>query len=253
MAPIPSIPSLPSVAYASHIPAGGFGQGLPGGAVSITTPTSFWRLEEASGTRVDSGAGGNDLNLNNGTPGNAAGLNGNALSLVAASSQYVGIADNASLSMGTGVAFSFSGWVKLNALGTLTAIFAKGSTTEYGLFYINGSNVLQFYVTDGSGTSHTLNSSNTVSSGVWIFFAVTCDGNTSGTVTVNTTTATTASFAEARDLAGQFDIGSRLGSFPVDGLIDSVGFWKGHVLTAPEITALYNAGAGTEYYSGAWH
>src|SRR5262245_2022186 len=70
---------------------------------------AHWRLEEASGTRVDAHGGNNLGDIN--TVGQAAGKLGNAASFLAASEESLTIGDNAALRMGD-INFTIAGWVR---------------------------------------------------------------------------------------------------------------------------------------------
>jgi hypothetical protein len=104
--------------------------------VSIRTPTSFWRLEEATGTRIDSASGGNDLTTISGAPGNTAAVLGNGLSVSSSSSQYVQAPSSASLTLNSASGFSFSAWFKLNSVtGTQDFGILGKATVATGLLH----------------------------------------------------------------------------------------------------------------------
>ena len=179
---------------------------------------------------------------------------GNAASFTAASTQFLSIADNASLSMGAGVSFTMAGWVWFNGLGTVQSIGGKSVTTiallallgEYVL-YKDATDKINFYVCDGS-TAVTTQSAGTVSSGAWHFVVGRRDGvNISLRVDANAF-VNTASAVAAQDSTGAFVLGGTdsLGTTPLDGRMDAVGVWK-RALTNTEVDQIYNGGVGLRY------
>jgi hypothetical protein len=96
--------------------------------------SSFWQLEEAAGLRVDQ-IGNNDLTAFN-APGNAAGIIGNAVSVVRASDQAVYIPDASQAGLNPGLDdFSISAWINPTALSASSySIVAKGLTDVSGAF-----------------------------------------------------------------------------------------------------------------------
>ena len=234
---------------------GGVGAPATGAAAvpfSLTNLISYWKLDEASGTRVDS-HGTNDLTDNN-TVTQSAGKLGNAAQFVAANSEYLNRADNASLSMGAGVRMTLTAWVyadSLTGVDTHEIIGKRNAidSLEYSL-RTDESDLFSFFVTsDGTVGTITLVTAEALSTATWYFVVAWYDGTNINLQVNNGTIHSTAFSADIFDGTSEFDIGavaSLLPGWSWDGRIDSVGLWK-RVLTADERAALYNAGAGTEY------
>lgn len=232
---------------------------LQGSAVSslLTSSIAYWKLDEGSGTRVDSTGRGNDLNLASASaPGNTTGKVGSALTLVSASSQYVGIADNADMSTGD-IDFTFAYWAKASSLG-ISIVASKWNDDLTQAEYLLGvlSSRWSFYVSrngDGSSgaTAAVANTFGAPSTGTWYFIVCWHDSiaNTLN-ICVNNGTVDSVSYS-----LGVFDstAGFKLGAYRSGGAngnwsgeIDEFGFWK-RVLTAGERTSLYNSGNGITY------
>lgn len=216
-----------------------------GGAAASTlldSLVSWWSLDEASGTRVDS-HGSNDLTDNN-TVGQAAGKVGSAASFVAANSEYLSRADNASLSMGAGVEMTVAAWAKTAsdpATNVPVAVHADGwyldcgASVRYRLFIVGAT----------SGTALVEAGNQTV--GEWQFVVAWYD-LAKLYIQVNLGTIFEAAFANGiKDSAQEFRIGGRAdAALYWNGDIDEVALWK-RVLTADERSELYNSGDGIAY------
>lgn len=184
-----------------------------------------------------------------------AGKVGNAAQLTAASSTYLSIADNASLSMGD-IDFTVGAWVYLDSKPTTGTILAKTVTgsvanNEYILEYLASTDRFRFRVSNG--TTQTIVSSTTFgapSLSTWYFVVGWHDsvGNVIG-ISVNAGTADTAAHTVGvQDAAAAFALGAN--STPAgtlfDGRIDNA-FVSKRVLTAQERTDFYNSGNGITY------
>ena len=247
---------------------------------------SYLELEEASGTRNDS-HGTNHLADNN-TVTQAAGKIGNAAHFTGANSEYLSIADNASLGFTT--AFSVSFWVKITDKVTdaeffrgLIAKWVDGSDAEWSIFQVdtgssddaygislatsaadNGAGCT-FYATFDqftAGTRHHV---------VIVYDGTLAAGSPSGVPPpngtclrlkawrdgVNSNWLTTQSGtipSTLRNGAAPLEIGrgtiGLLGSTTYfNGDMDEVALWS-RAITADEVAALYNGGAGLAYPLG---
>lgn len=192
---------------------------------------------------------------NNNTATFVAGLVGNAVNLVAASIQYLSIADNAALSMGD-IDFTIAAWVRLASKTTHRQIIDKGSVTsgtnpnnEYALNYIQSIDRFRFAVINSSDTAGLIAADNfgVPTTATWYFVVAWHDSvNNLIGISVNAGTAnTTAWTTGVKDSTQPFLIGGG-SSLPMDGRIDEVGIWK-RVLSGAEITELYNGGTGRNY------
>lgn len=216
---------------------------------------AYWKLDEASGTRVDS-VGANNLTDGN-TVTQAVGKVVNAAQFTSANSEYLSIADNATLSTGD-IDFTIACWVYFDALGTMEYIVQKfdnsgGAGEEFRLFYDSSVNRFRWAV--GSSTTVLANTFGAPSTGTWYFITCYHDSiaNSIG-IAVNNGTADTAGLVGGpSNGTGPFQIGASdstgtPGSF-MNGRIDEVGFWK-RVLTPQERADLYHGGLGNTLGAG---
>jgi hypothetical protein len=217
-----------------------------------TSLIAYWKLDEASSTRLDT-FGSNHLTDNN-TVTQAVGKKGSAAQFTNANDEYLSRADNAALSVGD-IDFTFACWVYLDSKTTDRMIISKGeaggATLEYVLRYKFSTDNFQFTgSSDGAGSGTPAagvfsSSAGSPSIGTWYFVAAWHDSvaNTMN-IQVNNGTVDSVSFtAGFFNGANEFRIGNHLNnpSNAMDGRIDEVGFWK-KVLTAQERTDLYNGG-----------
>lgn len=211
---------------------------------------SYWSLEEASGTRVDSHTGGNDLTDNNTVTQNT-GKVGSCAQLTSANTEYLSRADNASLSTGD-IDFTVTAWVYLDSLGKYHMAVVKGSDAgaatnlEYAL-YVSDANRPVFALANATINNVTWGSSLSIST--WYFLVGWHDSvaNTNNVVVDAGTPVSNSYSGGVHDTAVAFAIGSdTVAGRYVNGRVDEVGFWK-RVLTSQERTDLYNAGAGLSY------
>jgi hypothetical protein len=228
----------------------------PVSAQLTTSLTSFWELGEASGTRSDS-HGTNHLTDNN-TVTQAAGKVGSAAQLTRASSEYLSIADNASLSVGD-ISFTWAGWVYLDAAATNDWNYiigkegASSSVTDYGLRYItaDSTNRFQFFIGGSDYSIISANNFGAASTATWYFIVAWHDtGDDTINIQVNNGTAnSTARTAAPVDGTSALHVGGWGSVGPGrywNGRIDQLGFWK-RTLTTAEKTWLYNSGSGRTY------
>ena len=206
---------------------------------------SHWKLDEASGPRIDS-HGGIDLGDIN-TVGSAAGKLGNAASFIATNEESLTTGDNAALSMGD-IDFTIAMWVWFDAL-TGTGLAGKwGSGTVEYIAYFDGTN-LRFHVSNNGTANASVVNAHAISTGTWYFFCAWHDA-TANTINVSVNDNTPASAAHSTGVhngTASFYLGrNEEGLTWFTGRLDSVSIWK-RVLTAAERTQLYNGGAGLDY------
>lgn len=212
---------------------------------------AYWKLEEASGTRVDATGRGNDLTDNN-SVGQAAGKVGNAASFVAASSQYLSRASTADLSVGTS-SVTLAGWMKFTTVASVRTLLGKYELNqqEYTLDYSESVGTFRFLVSNNGSANTVLTSSfGAASAGAWYFVCVWRDA-TAQTINlqINGGAIASVSYTSPSIYSGTAGFGIGGLTYPgnyQDGQIDEVGIWK-RVLTAAERTALYNGGAGRSH------
>jgi hypothetical protein len=222
------------------------------GCTLTTSLVSYWNLDEASGTRVDS-FDANDLTDNN-TVTQATGKVGNAAQFTRANSEYLSHADNASLSTGD-IDFTIACWVYLDSKpGDMGIVIQSTATSRgYALKWENGNALYEFFVGNGSsGIIGDIEATTfgTPATGVW-HFVVAWHDSVNNTVNIqvdNGTVDSTSTSGAAGDSTADFNIGANASGTVqfFDGRIDEVGFWK-KVLSSQERTDLYNGGSGNTY------
>ena len=214
----------------------------PASSTLNTDLISYWKLDETSGTRVDSEPTGTPQDLtDNGTVTSNTGIISNAGQFTAANNEYLSRADSADLSVGN-IDFSLSAWVYMDSKSEQYIV--SKHTSSYYVRYDGGSDRFQFVV---QGSAVSANNFGSPSTATWYLIIAWHDSvNDLIGISVNNGTANTASFSSgALDTAHDFNIGTvnNLTSVDWNGRIDEVGFWK-KVLSSTERTELYNAGAG---------
>lgn len=204
---------------------------------------SYWKLDEASGTAVDS-TGTNDLTAVN-NPVATTGKIGNARQFVSASNQYLEVADNPSLNLQT---ITWAGWVNLTTLA-LATIAGKAAVGLYEWFlrYYSSTGRFQLLAAPNNVNLYTASADNfgAPSAGVWYF--IVCHVNSAGLVSIsinNGAANTTAMGGPMVSNTAKFRLGSRSDDVgKMNGVVDEAGLWN-RELTAAEITSLYNSGNG---------
>jgi hypothetical protein len=226
-----------------------------GGSVNglLSSLTSYWKLDEASGTRDDAHST-NDLSDVGTTPAAAGKLNDGAN--FDGSTQYLTIADNASLSLAADTDFSISCWVKADDLSVYREIVSKdtvidGTGSEYNLLFDQGAGKFDLLVGNGASFQRARWSA---AANIATWYHIVCWHDSAANVvgiTVNDGTPVTAAWSGGtQNTAAPFRIGASGNAGALlhfDGIIDEVGFWKGRVLSAANITALYGAGTPPAY------
>jgi len=214
--------------------------------------TSYWKLDEASGTRVDS-VGSNNLTAQNNPLGVAAKIN-DGCQFVAASTQLLKCASASNLQVGTNNR-TWSFWVKLNskpAVASRINIKGDGSsaaTTEVSLDYLTSSDRFRFTgFKNPSSVTVPANNFGAVSTGVFYFIVAWHDNGSGIAISINNGTEDTGTMtAGCNSTAGDYSLGcDTLNALPLDGVVDACGIWN-RVLTATEKASLYNGGAGSPY------
>ena len=235
-----------------------------------TLPTnlvSYWELEEASGTRVDS-HGSNDLTDNN-TVTSATGLQGDAADFTKANSEDLSISDASQTGLDFGATdFSFAGWINLDSLPSVSGrmgILGKSESTDNQrnyAFLITDTDVARLltyqYGTTATYVQETADSATFVSDdiGSWVHIAVTFDissrttviyKNGSSVASTRITGGTLTSLFAAS--TAPFELGDFNSGSEIDAQMDEWGVWT-KVLTQSEIDDLYNSGSGIPYDAG---
>jgi hypothetical protein len=218
-----------------------------------TSLISYWKMDEASGSAVDSEPTGTPQDMTEtGTISSIAGIVTNARE--AASAEYFSRTDEADISTGN-IDFTIAAWVNLNAVAHVSARYLVGkwggsaATQEFLLFYDSATPRFYFAVGDGSTFSQAASTTfGAPSVNTWYLIVAWHDSvNNQIGISVNAGAADVVSWT-----TGAVDSGTGLavGALSAAGTtgtstlrVDEVGFWK-KVLTSGERTELYNAGAG---------
>lgn len=216
---------------------------------------SYWSQEDASGNSTDAHAA-NDLTDNN-TVGSATGIVSNGRDYEASSSESHSIADGSQTGLDFGNEdFTIALWVKGEGFSGFSDqyIVSKGGVNlaGYVLLWSWSDDRFRFEVGDANfSTGNVLaNTLGAPADATWYF--IVCRHNATAntlTICVNDGTVDSASWSNGCvDTASTFRVGANsAGSASFfDGIIDELGIW-GRVLTAAEITELYNSGAGRDY------
>jgi hypothetical protein len=219
----------------------------------------FWKMDEASGTRVDETANNNDLTAN-GTGGvaSAAGKISDAADFEKGDSDYLSIADASQTGLDITGDFTIAFWMKLESLpsssGSASTIIQKYTAGNgYFVFLADTDDKVYIDLYGGGNTRDISTNAFVVSGDVgnWVHVVV-ASSLTSGNVamykngsSVSVTTGGTRIGAIGTN-AEPFQIGG--GSFYnyYDGLLDEFGIWN-RLLTGAEVTSLYNSGNGLTY------
>ena len=220
----------------------------------ITSLVSYWKLDEASGNRADA-QGSNTLTDTN-TVLSATGIINLGGDFESATSEYLTIADNASLSI-TGD-LSFSTWVKFESLpasgGNMTFTGKWQETNNnswiFGLYNNAGTLVWRQNMQNSADVSSAKNlNTSTLSTATWyhIVFVYTASAGTVQVYLNGVSEGTsTGHVTNIKDSTASFELGTNipgLGGSYLDGSMDEFGLWS-KALTSTEVTELYNAGAG---------
>lgn len=249
--------------------SGGYVGYSVGGLVTTAppTPVSFWRMEEASGTRSDA-TGAHNLSDGGGVAvGRSTGLYGYAASWDGTSQQFLNCADNTDFSGGA-KNMQFGVDVKFSEIPPSfdRCIFSKGrtlATREYKLELLT-TDRFRFTAYDSGGTAYTVDSVTFTPSAhlnEWVHIDCGYDNaNNAIFIAVNETdgNVTVMGGNPVRDQTDDFRV----------GIVDSVSgtasvrrLWKGEIdnlvyfsslLNSGQIRYRYNRGASLEWNGSAW-
>lgn len=223
--------------------------------MAIPEPTSFWNFDESviGSNAADATATGNTL-TNNGVTPFTTGLIGNAADIeLTGGLQWFSHTDTASLSP-TGD-MSLAIWVNFESTGERSLMGVWNATPSYAFLTSSGTQV-QLIIWNSGGSSTTVSwNVSAFSTATWYHLAVvyTAATHTSEFYLNGSSQGTRDSVrTDIRDSNEDFTIGKLVGAItPMDGLVDMAGIWNGTVLSASDVTALYNGGAGVQYPFGA--
>jgi len=218
------------------------------GSTLLEGLVSWWGLEEASGTRIDSvTATGNDLTDNN-TVGQGVGIIGKAADFVAANSEFLDRAAGHGL-QGGARDFTFQYWVNVASWAgglTMAAVATTQTATDTDwIMQPNGSGRQDFSVGVGASFKTLSSSAGNLSTGTWHNVIGWYDDaiDTLHLSVNNGTVDTLTPIGTPNTTGGKFRMGVWVITNLMNGLLDECAFWS-RVLTAAERTKLFNAGAG---------
>ena len=183
----------------------------------------------------------------------------NAGQFTSANTEYLTVADNASLSANSSP-YSLAAWVLMDDKSSNRTIVSKwetaGNDREFVVQYSTSTDSFQIVMDDdgGSGDSRTQNASTfgSPTTGIWQFVIASYSGTITDLLKMQVNNGTVdelllLSFGGLSNQDGDFSIGAfDSGTNPWDGGIAAVGFWEKDLSTA-ERTSLYNSGAGLFY------
>lgn len=227
----------------------GVGQGVAAPRAAMTDNlVAYWKLDEASGTRSDS-AGSNNLTDNNTVGAETAKIN-NGARFIRANTEYLSVADNATLSTGDSD-FSVSMWVSTTNPSQqqyLIGKFQNSGNFEWIAYIYSGNMNFSIYNNGTGSLSKSIAAS--ISSTVMTHFVFVHDTTNNnfyiyknGLIASSDTITLTIA-----DTTADFRIGDLYsgGVFATDGLVDEVAFFR-RALSSGEAATLYNGGAGCAY------
>ena len=210
----------------------------------LTDLVAYWKLENVNDSHT------NGLTLtNNNSVTFTSGKVGNAATVATASSQYASLADTSILRPGN-FDYTWLCWFKLTTTAGTQTIISKDYDTLRGWQLVNGGGTLTFNTYRNNSVGMDVNTP--VSSGVWNLFIGWHD-SVADTVNMKLNDGTTVSAATSANFpqatTAPFAIGRN--SYPgfsqyMGGQVDEVAYWT-RVLTAGEMTQLYNSGNGVTY------
>jgi Concanavalin A-like lectin/glucanases superfamily len=218
---------------------------------------SVWKLDEANGDALD--AHGLNKLTQGGTVGTATGkVYATARSFERTSVERFSIADNATLSCGSGVSVTMGAWVKLASDpggGQFMMIMAKDdgvTNREYYLGWHGSSDKFAFQTWNAGsgGGAVSVETADTVTVGPWYFVQAGYDATTGKIwIRLNDSAQVTASQTLIFDSTADFRIGSNSNSTPQHGWNGEIGpafFYKRYV-SGGELRQHYNSTLGLAY------
>ncbi|HLO60906.1 MAG TPA: Ig-like domain-containing protein [Bacteroidales bacterium] len=221
-----------------------------------TNLVSYWKLDETSGSTANDA-----LTTNPGTV-SGSGATVNQSGKISTAFSFDGTDDGVSmgnksvLNMGTSTDFSISAWFKTSSANDQFIVSKYGSGYTPGYFIGTDGGYAYAVIRDGVGTGSAeaiaVTGTTLVNNNAWHLITATFDRDGLLRVYVDGTQQATGSVTTVTETVTNtesFCIGYRnvSGSYKAfTGSIDEVGIWN-KVLTASEVTQLYNSGAGSAY------
>ena len=226
------------------------GLAAPASAAFLDNCEAHFKLN--TGALTADSCGSNTL-INNNTVTEATGKLDVAGQFTAATTEFLSIADNASMSTGD-IDFTIATWIYMDSVGPTRTIASKGVTDQYEWsIEISSSDAISLRVMSTAGGNLGLATwGSALLADTWYFIVAWHDATANtANIQVDNGTPVSAASTGPTDGTGSFFIG-RLGDVSrwTDGRIDSFSFWK-RVITARERTLLWNCGVALDHdFSG---
>ena len=212
------------------------------GGTLLTSLADFFKLDESSGNRTGFYVG--TVLTDNNTVGATTGILSNAADLVLLNLEYLSLADG-SIFNGTND-FSVSFWIKSTSIVSSTVCSNDVNTKGWEIKFNQVSGKLTLYLNDGTNFRQ-FRCTTSVNGGSYTHCVVTRSGQGINWYINNGSAEATdvGSSGTIGDLThtNPFAIGNDQGATYLTAAIDEFGFWN-KVLSADEITDLYNSGNG---------
>ena len=208
---------------------------------------AYWTFDDVLTDATGRGNNGTGFN----SPTYVAGKVSNAVHFASASSQYVRVPASADMNPGTDNSWSIALWVNLTTLIESERLLSKWNDPDYTagwhLMYSVSTNRFIFVGVNDNANATTFGAATT---GTWIFIVFGYDA-VQGKPYISVNAQATPDYGGAASNVEStsplfFGIDADAVTGPLNGSIDEVGFWH-RLLTAAEITSLYNSGNGTTY------
>jgi hypothetical protein len=218
----------------------------------VTYLQSYWKLNETSGTRVDSD-GSNPLSAQG--VGYQAGRRlfiGNCADFDANNEDQLTSSDSFNLLQGGNFPICIGLWIKPRAAATTAVILAKYGATnaEYEILILNSK--IRFTIRDANDANYTVDADTfgMLCNDMWYFIGAYFDSvaNEIGVCVNDVWDTTPTGIYGIATTTEDFYLGTWGGqSAFYDGLMDEVFFYKNRLLTEDEWTWLYNSDYGRRY------
>jgi len=224
---------------------------IPSPSTACTFPSGcvgYWKLDEISGSTLDSVNTNNGTLINSPTQG-AAGKIGTCYTFVDTSSQSISMGEVSALKLPK---LSVSAWFKATINHYDCIVSEINGSLSAGWAITTELSKLRCRLGDNATHAINIDGTTNVITGAWFHVVLTSDG-TYGKMYINGkqeggNVAFPYNLAYGTGSDGYFRIGAR-GSLPgqfFNGSIDEVGIWN-RALTAAEVSTLYNSGNALAY------